>query len=301
MSLAFLSGSRGVSDPLCLVTFSLGAQATGWPSALLPRGGDPLAPHGPLRSRGRAWKCGQVARFAEHLLLRPSWGLRSAPTGSGAQGGGGPGRRGAEPGAGTRPAVRLSVPFSPRAAGGAAPGRVRGGGGGSRAQERLDCARASAPPARAPARTRQPPFRGREAGRKAQAERARGWLSRDPFWGDLGLRPSAGSAGTARAGGRRGGPAARAGGSGSPGSAPAPAPGTHFVQDAPPSALWAGAGGPSERARPERRGRPAARGAPRPEPAGTFSARRGPGRALPGMRDCTRRGADSGTRAHTHR
>lgn len=69
----------------------------------------------------------------------------------------------------------------------------------------------------------------------------------------------------------RGRPAGRSSGGGSPGSAPAPARGPHFVLDAPPSALWAGAGGPSASARPE--------------PRGTFSARRGRRPALPGMRD----------------
>lgn len=217
----------------------------------LPGSGHFLSPsahsHGPLRSRGRGGvrKWGEVTHFAEHLLQPARWApLRAEHPGR--RGRGARGAGGAEPDA--RGGRRVPSPKELRSR--AARGRMRGGGGGPRAQERLNCAKASALPARAPAGHRAAASPRRGAGREGAGGRGRGPL----FGARAGTRPASALGEFSWHRGRRAGrsgsrAAARAGGSGSPGSAPAPAPGTHFVQDAPRSALWAGAGGPSASAR----------------------------------------------------
>lgn len=116
----------------------------------LPGSGHFLSPsahsHGPLRSRGRGEvrKWGEVTHFAEHLLQPARWAPLRAED---------PGRRGARGASGAEPDARggRRVPSPKELRSRAARGRVRGGGGGPRAQERLNCAKASALPARAPA------------------------------------------------------------------------------------------------------------------------------------------------------
>lgn len=170
---------------------------------------------------------------------------------------------------------------------------MRGGGGGSprTGKARLCAGFRPASPGPSPPPSSRLSAAGRRGG-KAQAERARGRLSSDPFWRDLGLRPLSGSAGTAReAGGavrpRKGSGARR--GQRVTRLRPGPGPGDALCSGRaslrivgrgrlPECAREAGALWPPNRAR-----------SPSSDPPGTFSARPGQGPALPGMRDCARR------------
>lgn len=110
--------------------------------------------------------------------------------------------------------------------------------------------------------------------RRLCAAGRRGAPCRDRVRRDPGPRPAAGSAGAAREAG------------GSPGSAPAAAPRTHFVPDAPPSAPRAG---PAAGARAE----------PPPGAPRNFLSEEGRRRGMRGRARRRRRGPGPG--AHTHR
>lgn len=213
------------------------------------------------------------------------------PSGASAQGGA-RGAGGAEPGAAARPAVPCPLPplgcwrRGPRTRAGRRRRRVPGTG-----KAQLCAGFRPASPGPSPPPSSRLSAAGRRGG-EAQAERARGWLSSDQVWRDPGLRPLAGSAGTAR----------EAGGAVRPRSGSGARRGQRVTRLRPGPGPWdalcsgraslriVGRGRRPEYAREAGALRTPHRArSPRPEPPGTFSARRGQGPALPGMRNCARR------------